>query len=314
MFLAAVGAGPVYRLLGKKDLGTAVFPPIETPLIDGDIAFRQHSGGHTPGPNWPTFLTFASRYLHTPGGAQQGKAEGASPSPAHLTAEEDRKRTLDLLGLKEADLRRRPAGDANAADATNYDESKAHVYSNLPDPLMLNDGKPVTTPMMWWTERRPQIVDDFNREILGREPANLPKVTWEVVSTTKENYDGAAVVTKRLAGHVDNSSYPQITVNIDMVLTTPADAKGPVPVVMELAFAPDFQKAVARPLPEDPGQYGIPWKPVLERGWGFAILSPTSFQADDGSGLDRRHYRVDEQGAAAQPQRLGCAEGMGLGE
>jgi hypothetical protein len=63
MFLGAVNAGPVYRLLGKKDLGTTEFPPMETALIDGDIAFRQHSGGHTTGPNWPTFLTFASRYI-----------------------------------------------------------------------------------------------------------------------------------------------------------------------------------------------------------------------------------------------------------
>jgi hypothetical protein len=63
MFMAAAAAGPVYRLLGKKDMGTAEFPPIETPLIDGDIAFRQHSAGHTPAPNWPTFLTFASRYI-----------------------------------------------------------------------------------------------------------------------------------------------------------------------------------------------------------------------------------------------------------
>jgi hypothetical protein len=62
-FLAAVAAGPVYRLLGKKDLGTAEMPPIETALIDGDLAFRQHSGGHTTGPNWPTFLTFAERYF-----------------------------------------------------------------------------------------------------------------------------------------------------------------------------------------------------------------------------------------------------------
>jgi hypothetical protein len=66
MFLAAVGAGPVYKLLGKKDLGTTDFPPIETPLIDGDIAFRQHSGGHTPAPSWPAFLTFAGRYLNGP--------------------------------------------------------------------------------------------------------------------------------------------------------------------------------------------------------------------------------------------------------
>ncbi|HEY4906237.1 MAG TPA: hypothetical protein VIH74_02210, partial [Candidatus Acidoferrum sp.] len=75
-FLAAGGAGPVYKLLGKKPVGTveggqfaiinaAQFPPIETPLIDGDLAFRQHSAGHTPAPNWPTFLTFASRYIHS---------------------------------------------------------------------------------------------------------------------------------------------------------------------------------------------------------------------------------------------------------
>jgi hypothetical protein len=62
-FMAAAAAGPVYTLLGKKDMGTTEFPPIETTLIDGDIAFRQHSGGHTDAPNWPTFLQFAGRYI-----------------------------------------------------------------------------------------------------------------------------------------------------------------------------------------------------------------------------------------------------------
>jgi hypothetical protein len=66
MFMAAAAAGPVYRLLGKKDLGTDDFPPMETALIDGDIAFRRHSEGHTPAPNWPTFITFASRYFSAP--------------------------------------------------------------------------------------------------------------------------------------------------------------------------------------------------------------------------------------------------------
>ena len=64
-FLAGVGAGSVYRLLGKKDLGTTEFPKIETAVVTGDIAFRQHSSGHTPGPNWPVFLEFASRYFDT---------------------------------------------------------------------------------------------------------------------------------------------------------------------------------------------------------------------------------------------------------
>jgi hypothetical protein len=64
MFLAAAGAGPVYKLLAKKDLGTTQFPPMGTALISGDLGFRQHSGGHTPAPNWPTFIEFASRYTH----------------------------------------------------------------------------------------------------------------------------------------------------------------------------------------------------------------------------------------------------------
>ncbi|MGI8637073.1 MAG: hypothetical protein ACR2KZ_16895, partial [Segetibacter sp.] len=63
MFLGGVYAGPVYKLLGKKDLGATEFPAIETALVDGEIACRQHSGGHTTGPNWPAFIEYASRYF-----------------------------------------------------------------------------------------------------------------------------------------------------------------------------------------------------------------------------------------------------------
>ena len=84
MFLAAVGAGPVYKLLGKKDLGTVEFPAIETPLIEGDLAFRQHSGGHTPAPNWPTFLGFAGRYLKVPPARKTGN--GQRPQPVEALA------------------------------------------------------------------------------------------------------------------------------------------------------------------------------------------------------------------------------------
>jgi hypothetical protein len=65
MFMAEVAAGPVYALLGKKPLTTADFPPMDTAVIDGDLGFRQHHYGHTDAPNWPTFLTFASRYIKT---------------------------------------------------------------------------------------------------------------------------------------------------------------------------------------------------------------------------------------------------------
>jgi hypothetical protein len=66
MFMAAAGAGPVYKLLGAKDMGTAELPAVGTALIDGDVAFRQHPGGHTDLPNWPTFLAFADRYMKAP--------------------------------------------------------------------------------------------------------------------------------------------------------------------------------------------------------------------------------------------------------
>ncbi len=61
--MVAVAASPVYRLLGKRGFDTTVIPPMETPHMDDYLAFHQHAGGHTPAPNWPTFITFASRYL-----------------------------------------------------------------------------------------------------------------------------------------------------------------------------------------------------------------------------------------------------------
>lgn len=216
-----------------------------------------------------------------------GNATGASDSgaPVHITAKQDRERLLKLLGLTDAQMRPRPATDPKAPDATNYDETKVHVYQNLPDALAMKDGRRVTSAKMWWDERRPQIVADFEHEILGRAPRDLPNVQWEVVNTTPSTYKGRAVVTKRLVGHVDNSRDPLIPVNIEMLLTTPASPPAPVPVIMELAFAPTFESALQGPILGEPGKWGVPWQPVLDRGWGFAILSPTSFQADNGAGL-----------------------------
>jgi hypothetical protein len=115
-------------------------------------------------------------------------------------------------------------------------------------------------------------------------------VKWEIESVTPEKWRGIDVITKRVVGKVDNSSYPQITVNIDLLLFTPAHAPGPVPVLMELAFQKDWDRAIARPFAEPPapgapGHWGVDGHEALVRGWGFAILNPVSFQADDGAGL-----------------------------
>src|SRR5690606_11381020 len=50
MFMAAAAAQPVWRLLGKKDMGTDDFPGLEVGVMEGDIAFRQHAEGHTDRP------------------------------------------------------------------------------------------------------------------------------------------------------------------------------------------------------------------------------------------------------------------------
>jgi hypothetical protein len=64
MFKAAVAAGPVYRLLGKKDLGTTELPALDTPLTGGDIGWTYHTGGHTATPaDWRAFLDFLGKYF-----------------------------------------------------------------------------------------------------------------------------------------------------------------------------------------------------------------------------------------------------------
>jgi hypothetical protein len=64
MFQAQVAAGPVYRLLGKKDLGTTELPPLDTPLTAGDLGWHYHTGGHTATPaDWQAFLVFLDKYF-----------------------------------------------------------------------------------------------------------------------------------------------------------------------------------------------------------------------------------------------------------
>ena len=166
------------------------------------------------------------------------------------------------------------------------------------------------TAREWWAERRPENVEDFDREVLGRVPRDVPKVSWEVTSTKRESVGGVAAVTKRLAGHVDNSEDPAITVTIDMVLTTPANTARPVPVIMELAFSPEFMAAIAKSIPEmmpgGPGNTSPTWQQqVLAKGWGYAIVLPTSFQDDNGAGLDAGIIGLVNKGQPRGPEDWG---------
>jgi hypothetical protein len=241
--------------------------------------------------------------LAVPGSAQDAKP--ADPVPLELTKQQDHKRMMEALKI--GSLRSGANGmNPNAPNAANYDESKANPYPTLPDPLTLKDGEKVTTPEQWWARRRPEIVEDFDREVYGRVPNDVPRVTWEVTSTTEEKVGEVAAVTKRLVGHVDNSKCPQITVDIQLTLTTPVAAKGPVPVMMEFGFGPrpggPQSKVKAAPRGGFGGG-GPSWQQqVLAKGWGYAIIVPTSFQADDGGGLTKGIIGLCNKGQARKPE------------
>ena len=153
-----------------------------------------------------------------------------APSPVTFTADQDHQNMMDQLGIKA--LRPGPSGNENAPNHANYDESKANPYPNVPDPLIMNDGQKVTTPEMWWTKRRPEIVEMYSKYVYGRVPSSVPKVSWTVNTVDHEMIGFTPVIAKDVEGVVDNSSYPAIGVHIHMMVVLPARANSPVPVLM----------------------------------------------------------------------------------
>ncbi len=201
-----------------------------------------------------------------------------------------------------------------APNYANYDEAKVMSYSALPNPLVLKNGKKVTSAKVWWNQRRAEIIEDFDREMYGRAPKVTPKVKWEVTSTVNEEKYGKPVITKQLVGHVDNSSYPAVTVDIRLTLTTPANAKTGVPVMMEFGFGQlPLRPANATPPPNAPPP-GTPWQQqVLEKGWGYAVLVPNSIQADNGAGLTQGIIGLVNKGQPRKADDWGSLRAWGWG-
>jgi hypothetical protein len=179
--------------------------------------------------------------------AQQLAGAGQYLAPVTFTAEQDHAQMMKQLGIKT--LRPGPSGDEKAPNHANYDEALANPYPNLPKVLTLKNGKKVTTPEQWWKQRRPELIEDFEREVYGRVPKNVPKVTWQTKVTDKEFIGFTPVIAKQLIGRVDNLAYPLINVNIQMTLVLPANTKKPVPLLM--MFAPSPLPAPAQPPKED---------------------------------------------------------------
>src|SRR5690606_21722027 len=120
------------------------------------------------------------------------------PPLTTFTAQEDHANMMQQLGITE--VRPGKSGDPTNPNSANYDESIANPCPELPEILVTNNGKKVTTADMWWNVRRPEIVEMFEREVYGRVPENVPDVTWEVEIVDNERVGRIPVIAKKLVG------------------------------------------------------------------------------------------------------------------
>jgi hypothetical protein len=235
-----------------------------------------------------------------------GTALALAQEPLTWTTQQDHQNMKDQLGITV--LRPGPSGNAapGAPNAANYDPAKANPYPDLPDPLTLKNGRKVTSAEMWWKQRRPEIVEDFEREVFGRVPASVPPVKWELKQTLNTQVAGLPVIAKQLVGHVDNSSYPAIAVDIQMTVVTPANAKAAVPMLMMFGNA-------ALPPAEPPSGPPTSAQQLIAAGWGYASISPVSIQADNGAGLTRGIIGLVNKGQARKPDDWGALRAWAWG-
>ncbi len=249
-----------------------------------------------------------------------------TPEPLNWTAQQDHKNMMEQLGITR--LRPGPSGNASATNAANYDPAKANPFPDLPDPLVTKNGQKVTTAEQWWKVRRPEIVEDFEREVFGRVPKNVPKVTWTVVTQATDRVVGAMpVAAKQWVGHVDNAACPSIKVDIQMTLVTPANAKGPVPVLMMFGggFGGNgFPRRAGEPAPTNRfGAFGgfgggtnagpSSTELLIAAGWGYATINPNSIQADNGAGLTKGIIGLVNQGQPRKPDDWGSLRAWAWG-
>ena len=269
--------------------------------------------------------------------AQQSTAP-PDPPPLEWTREQDHRNMQQQLGITA--LRPGPSGQNDAPNPANYDESIANPYPDWPELLMLENGERVATADDWWQKRRPEIVEAFEREVIGRVPENVPAVDWRVTEEATGTVGGRPVDGRQLRGVVDNSAWPLIEVNIELTLVLPADAEGPVPVMI-LFGSRNVQQAVgnaplqgfggrggaraggaaqgaAPPGASAPAAPAAPQDPpsteqLIAQGWGFAFLNPGSIQADNGQGLTRGIIGLVNRGQPRKPDDWGSLRAWAWG-
>jgi len=249
--------------------------------------------------------------------AQEKSASESAPALVTFNTQEDHRNMMEQLGITK--LRPGPNGNESAPNHANYDEALANPYPELPPVLTLKNGESVATPEVWWNQRRPEIVEEFDREVYGRIPKDVPNVTWTILETKDSMVGDVPVVEKQVQGVVDNSACPAIEVKIPLTVTTPKDAKGRVPVLMMFSFSFGGPRGGrgGPPPGAPPRGFGPPGPSrseiLIKAGWGFALLPPYSIQADNGGGLTRGIIGLTNKGQPRKPDDWGSLRAWGWG-
>ena len=225
----------------------------------------------------------------------------------------DYNQMLGQLNIDQENLRPGPSGNPNDKNAANSIESRVKDY-DLPPLLLLKNGVEVKTPEMWWNHRRKEIVEDLEKEMYGRLPENIPDVEWRMEATADTTVGNYPVKERLMKGIVDNSKFPKIKVEIELLVVTPANNIGPVPMVIHFGW-------IRNPWNSEPIKAislissGEPtWQEqLISKGWGYAILVPGSIQADNGAGLTKGIIGLTNEGRYRKPDEWGSLRAWAWG-
>lgn len=163
----------------------------------------------------------------------------------------------------------------------NFDESKVPPYQ-LPDIMTANDGTEINTTELWEMKRRPEILKILESNLFGRPPGRIDGFEAKLVSSEKDGdmlIQQVVLILKK----------GQRTLDIDLLIFLPADAKGPVPTIIAMNFKgnhtvtkhpsvvakhPRSELIGRKSRPDQLDERGayaerFPVDDILSRGWGL---------------------------------------------
>jgi lysophospholipase L1-like esterase len=221
-FIAAVAAGPVWKLLGKKDLGVASFPAVGVPLTDGELAWRMHSGGHTTSPNIDTYVAWAARYL------------GGTPKPTPAAQSTSRPAFDPTVAV--------PRNDANSKTA--HEQHLAKAKAGKIDVYFLGD----SITRRWGATDYPDFLANWKKNFHGWNAANfgwgadsVQNVLWRVQNGELDGVNPKVIVLMAGTNNVGRGDATKnaadIAAGMKAVLET-CKAKAPAATIVLMGLTP----------------------------------------------------------------------------